>query len=242
MSDTPNDTTRICKVCSEEYSLTKEYFRSYKDKNGKYYFRNTCINCDRKADKKRYIGKDGAAKTRDWRKKNPQKAKEAKRRSEKRHPETVKARKQRSHVRCKEKNNKRSVEWHHANKQHANEMSRNHYYENREDRIAAVIQYQKDNPEQFRTVQMRRRAIELNAEGDFTAEDIVDMYEDQGGHCAYCGIGIFWDIFRDVQIEHMTPLSRSGTNWPDNICLSCRDCNLSKHNKTVVEWIATRGW
>lgn len=235
---------RPCKMCTKEYPLTKEYFRSYKDKNGKYYFEHTCINCSRKIDRDYYANNPDKIKAnrKRYEKKHPEKIRTAKKNWRENNPEKVKAEKQRSHVRCKEKNNKRSVDWHHANKEHANELSRNNYYENRDLRIAVVIQYQRDNPEQFRSVQHRRRALELNAEGSFTAADIVDMYEDQGGHCAYCGIGIFWNIFRDVQIEHILPLSRGGTNYPDNICLCCRDCNLSKYNRTLEEWVAIRGW
>lgn len=88
----------------------------------------------------------------------------------------------------------------------------------------------------------KRRAMMANAEGSHTQADLLQMYEDQGGHCAYCGIGIFWDIPKDIHVEHIKPLSRGGSNWPDNICLTCADCNQHKKDKTFFEWQAIRGW
>lgn len=49
--------------------------------------------------------------------------------------------------------------------------------------------------------------------------------------CVYCGVqGI------PLQIEHIIPKSRGGTNRIDNLAIACRDCNQKKGNKTAEEF------
>ena len=52
--------------------------------------------------------------------------------------------------------------------------------------------------------------------------------------CTYCG--------SDKQLEgdHILPLSRGGSNAFVNLVTACRPCNLSKGSKTVEDW-GTRG-
>lgn len=49
--------------------------------------------------------------------------------------------------------------------------------------------------------------------------------------CIYCGK----DNCR-LEIEHITPKSRGGTNKIDNLGISCHDCNQLKGNKTAEEF------
>lgn len=46
----------------------------------------------------------------------------------------------------------------------------------------------------------------------------------------------------EYHVDHIIPLSRNGTNWPDNLALACQLCNLSKNNHLLHEWEAIRGW
>lgn len=116
------------------------------------------------------------------------------------------------------------------------------YRDNPEPNRVRCRKWRQNNRLKHAIKSQRRRARVSNAEGTYTHTDLLQMYEDQGGHCAYCGIGIFWDIPKDVHIEHIIPLSRGGSNWSDNICLTCASCNLSKGDKTVVEWEVIREW
>jgi len=49
--------------------------------------------------------------------------------------------------------------------------------------------------------------------------------------CAYCGK-------KDVplEVEHIVPKSRGGSNRIDNLCLSCHECNETKGSKTAAEF------
>lgn len=49
--------------------------------------------------------------------------------------------------------------------------------------------------------------------------------------CCYCGKT---DI--PLEIEHITPKSRGGSNRVSNLCLACRPCNQRKGNQTAAEF------
>lgn len=112
--------------------------------------------------------------------------------------------------------------------------------------IAEIVErnkeWAKNNPERYKQIMANRYARDKNAEGSYTEEDLNTIYEELSGRCAYCGISIYWGVFRDVHIDHIQPLSKGGTNWPDNITLACKSCNCSKSSKTLSDWLLTRGW
>lgn len=51
-----------------------------------------------------------------------------------------------------------------------------------------------------------------------------------GGLCAYCGSD------RDLSIDHITPLSRGGSNAARNLAPACLRCNSSKGPRSVEQW------
>jgi len=57
------------------------------------------------------------------------------------------------------------------------------------------------------------------------------LLEKWGRKCAYCGR-------KDcpLEVEHINPKSRGGTDRVSNLTLSCRTCNLKKGNKTAEEF------
>lgn len=66
----------------------------------------------------------------------------------------------------------------------------------------------------------------------YPAEDIRLAYESQKGACWWCGE----KVDDSYHIDHRVPLSKGGTNKPENICISCARCNLSKGSKLPHEW------
>lgn len=87
-----------------------------------------------------------------------------------------------------------------------------------------------------------RRARKAGAEGSVTKAELIQIHEEQEGMCAYCGIRIFWEIKRDVYIDHIVAITRNGSNWPDNIALVCQSCSSSKNNRLYDDWVLIRGW
>lgn len=58
------------------------------------------------------------------------------------------------------------------------------------------------------------------------------VFERDDYTCRYCGR-------RGIKLEcdHVVPVSRGGSNDLSNLATACFECNRSKHNKTVEEWL-----
>ena len=89
---------------------------------------------------------------------------------------------------------------------------------------------------------------------DLWGIDIRGMHERQQGRCYYCGTKLFpygiwpkstkFEGARRYQVEHAQPVSRGGTDAPDNLRLACEECNRHKGMLTEAEFLAvlaTRG-
>lgn len=57
------------------------------------------------------------------------------------------------------------------------------------------------------------------------------LLEKFGRKCSYCGA---MDV--PLEIEHITPKSRGGSNRVSNLCLACRECNTKKGTQTAAEF------
>lgn len=88
-----------------------------------------------------------------------------------------------------------------------------------------------------RAAAARRRG----AEGIFTRADIEALFREQSGFCATPGCSSTISVNSPMtHIDHKIPVSRGGTNWPDNLQLLCRYCNCAKCDMTMDEWIRYR--
>lgn len=108
-----------------------------------------------------------------------------------------------------------------------------------------IRKYHKENPTAYikHKLNMRchthlRRARELNADGTHTAADIrlqVTAQTDRRGRlrCWWCGKVIKGNNYH---VDHRIPLVRGGSNAPNNLCVSCPVCNMSKHDKLPHEF------
>lgn len=78
-----------------------------------------------------------------------------------------------------------------------------------------------------------RRDREYHSEGFFKREDVKTIFDAQQGKCYYCGIdlGAFTGKGK-YSIDHITPLSHCGSQWPNNIAIACKKCNIGKGTKS----------
>lgn len=117
-----------------------------------------------------------------------------------------------------------------------------YYIEKRDEIVKRNNEYNEKHPEKRRARTEKRRRLSKQADGSFTHEDLKHIYEEQECRCAYCGISIYWNVPHDLHVDHIEPLSKGGSNWPSNLALTCADCNLTKGQKSIKEWMEVRGW
>lgn len=60
----------------------------------------------------------------------------------------------------------------------------------------------------------------------------LTMWRKQQGRCQYC---CGWLLPR-FHVDHIHPKSKGGANHPSNYCLACQLCNLSKHDKSAMDF------
>lgn len=77
------------------------------------------------------------------------------------------------------------------------------------------------------------RARKRGLVGVHTSVDINTILVAQNNLCYYCG-----EPLESYHVDHKQPVSRGGSNWPENLCCTCAYCNLSKGNKTEAEYLA----
>src|SRR5258708_3846856 len=82
----------------------------------------------------------------------------------------------------------------------------------------------------------RRRVRIFNAEGTHTSHDIKRQYNAQKGRCYWCG-----KKTKAYHVDHVIPLSRGGSNGPENIVIACPTCNTKRQNKLPHEWEGNNG-
>jgi 5-methylcytosine-specific restriction endonuclease McrA len=108
-------------------------------------------------------------------------------------------------------------------------------YARRADAVrAANAEYARTHPQVRRIKAQRRRARLISAAGSFTTAEWLELVEQYGGRCAYCGSS------GPLVIEHRIPLSRGGSNDIGNILPACARCNDRKHRLTDEEFRARR--
>lgn len=121
-------------------------------------------------------------------------------------------------------------------------VTRKSYEKHKDKKREYGREYEKRFPEKIRAKTHKRIALRKAAEGSYTAEDLQRIYAENEGRCAYCGMSIYWHIKRDIHVDHIKPLSKGGSNWPDNLTLTCHACNESKGDKLLTDWLLVRGW
>jgi 5-methylcytosine-specific restriction endonuclease McrA len=121
-----------------------------------------------------------------------------------------------------------------------------YYLQDKENYIKKATGWNKNNPERRKEIckndyknnlerfifHCKKRRARLHGLSEFhTKTDIDELYEEQEGHCFYCGT-----ILNNYHVDHKTPLSRGGSDTKENLCLACPNCNWIKNSKTEEEF------
>jgi len=83
------------------------------------------------------------------------------------------------------------------------------------------------NPDKIKIYAQRYRNRLLNASGNYTRQEWIDLCSKCGNRCICCGLEV------KLTVDHIIPLSRGGSNCIDNIQPLCKNCNSSKNNKII---------
>jgi 5-methylcytosine-specific restriction endonuclease McrA len=91
------------------------------------------------------------------------------------------------------------------------------------------------NPEKVKehifTKNHNRRARIVSAIGRNTAPERRRLLDSYLGRCAYCFSA------KAKHFDHVVPLSRGGSNDIDNLVPACAFCNVSKGNRSLLEFM-----
>lgn len=107
------------------------------------------------------------------------------------------------------------------------------YINNKEEAKLRRKKWAEKNKDLIRVLTLNRISRKKNAEGKFFKKDILIKLELQNNKCVYCKC----DVSISYHVDHIMPLYRGGSNWPDNLQILCPSCNCSKGAKTHDEFI-----
>lgn len=80
----------------------------------------------------------------------------------------------------------------------------------------------------------KRRATKAGCDGRHSPSDRAARFAFYGNKCVVCGSA------DRLEADHNIPLSRGGADWASNIIPLCKRCNISKHTKTLREFLVSR--
>lgn len=187
---------------------TLDYFR--KDERLKSKLRSNCLECERR-----------------YREDNAEQMREYQRRYYKERREAILLRTRQNYFNRRTQYNEYQRQYYQSHKQEKAEWGRR-YRASHADKI-------RKRHKIYRATHRdtdRRRARSASAIGTHTVADIAVLLRSQKLQCWWCGE----KLGKVYHIDHRVPLSRGGTDAPENLCITCPTCNLSKNNKLPQEW------
>lgn len=153
------------------------------------------------------------------------------------------AKNSRHHERHRERGLQQSREWRLSNPERSLAAKKAWLERNREAVKERAIQRLRlpENKEKALAISRTRRARKLGVGGKHTPADIARLFDLQGGKCTTCKIKLHKTGPKKFHVDHVMPISRGGSNGPENLQLLCRSCNLRKHDMDPQEWANKHG-
>lgn len=153
-----------------------------------------------------------AERTKRWREKHPDRAKEVQSNYKINNPGASAAASRRFYARNAESQKIRSTQWRSENRDAVRKHRMDSHYRNYDSDILRM--------------NARRAKVKAFLVIDKDAKRIMSQ------PCVECGVA------ENLHLDHIIPLSRGGQHAVGNLQMLCASCNLSKNNKTMIEWRA----
>lgn len=118
-------------------------------------------------------------------------------------------------------------QWNEANPERRRELERTR---DRLKKSAAYKNWAANNKDKLRAYDHNYRARLRNAEGVLTSQVILSVLATYGELCLKCG------STKNIEIDHVVPLSRGGTNLFDNLQPLCKSCNSGKGGRNDADY------
>jgi 5-methylcytosine-specific restriction endonuclease McrA len=127
-------------------------------------------------------------------------------------------------------NAERYRKWREEHREESRQWSRDHWAKNRERLLSDAKKYYEQNKTAFIIRANKRRTLLV---GDYTPQDIENLYDSQCGVCAGC----LKELNGNYEIDHIMPLALDPAgDRLDNLQILCMPCNRKKHAKHPDEW------
>ena len=128
---------------------------------------------------------------------------------------------------------KTDKEWRDRNNERLNERNRENYALNKDHKKEVADAWRQRNPEKEKARYTRanvkkRQRIDAMSVHDLTAEQWHEILVTYKFRCIYCG-----QKSKNLEQDHLTPLSKGGNHTAQNIVPACRSCNAKKNDKNV---------
>ena len=217
-----------CSKCKEEKG-TSEFHKRSSSKDGLYWQCKECCSEGKRRWRQEHLERAREYDHR-WRQEHLEQARERHCRWNREHPERM-----REITRCwVQEHPEQKRRWRQEHAEQVREARRRWNREHLEEERERQRRWAREHPEKARRAEALRRARKASAPGSFTREDIRRQYEVQNGLCFWCSE----PLNNDFDVDHVIPLTRGGTNWPQNLVCACVQCNGSKNNRLAyTEWI-----
>jgi hypothetical protein len=99
-----------------------------------------------------------------------------------------------------------------------------------EEQRLKCLEWRRSHPEQVALYNRKNKSKRRSTFGDYISIKDQKKIIKRDKVCVYCSSN------KKLQIDHIIPLSKKGTNCFNNLVLSCRYCNYSKKDINVFEW------
>jgi 5-methylcytosine-specific restriction endonuclease McrA len=106
------------------------------------------------------------------------------------------------------------------------EYNRTYYLKNSKRIVSRVSEWRKNNPDKRKLQTLKRNHLVRNG-SSFPLEQWLEKLKSLGNRCVSCGTE------NNIEVDHIIPTSKGGTNDINNLQPLCRHCNATKFREVI---------